>query len=67
MTLRDILTTCELADYLSLSERTLIRWRVQRVGPPWTKVGHHVRYRKADIDTWLDRQRREPVREVNAA
>lgn len=65
--MQEIFTTSELADFLSVSDRTLIRWRVQRVGPPWTKVGHHVRYRRADVDAWLDRQRREPVREVAAA
>ena len=65
--MRDILTTGELADMLSVSERTLIRWRVQRVGPPWTKVGHAVRYRRRDVDAWMDSQRREPVREVCSA
>ena len=62
--MREVLTTPELAYYLSISDRTLIRWRVKRVGPPWTKVGHHVRYRRADVDAWLESQRREPVREA---
>ena len=65
--MRDILTTGELADMLSVSERTLIRWRAQRVGPPWTKVGHAVRYRRRDVDAWLDFRRQEPVREASAA
>jgi excisionase family DNA binding protein len=64
--MHEVLTTNQLADYLSISERTLIRWRVQRVGPAWTKVGHHVRYRKTDVDAWLERKRCEPVRERSA-
>lgn len=56
------LTPPEAADYLRVSERTLIRWRNARTGPPWTKVGHRVVYQRADLDRWLDEQRCEPVR-----
>lgn len=55
------LTTPEAADFLRVSERTLIRWRVRRVGPPWTKAGHGVRYRRADLDAWLVRRTVDPV------
>lgn len=59
------LTTKELAAYLRLeSERTLLRWRQQRIGPPWVKAGHKVLYRRADVDSWLERHRCDPVREV---
>lgn len=61
------LTTAEAADYLRQSPRTLIRWRGLRVGPPWTKAGQRVLYRRADLDAWLDRQRREPAREAATA
>ena len=61
------LTPREAADYLRVSERTLIRWRNARTGPPYTKVGHKVVYRDRDLDRWLDGQRREPLREVAAA
>lgn len=62
--MRELLTTGELAAYLQVSARTLIRWRVHRVGPPWTKVGRHVRYLKSDVDGWLERRRHEPEREA---
>ena len=63
----DNLTTTEAADYLRVGYRTLIRWRGQRVGPPWCKAGQRVLYRRNDLDAWLDSRRQEPVREADAA
>ncbi|TQE99068.1 MAG: helix-turn-helix domain-containing protein [Spiribacter salinus] len=54
----------EAAEFLRVSTRTLIRWRNQRVGPAWTKVGGRLIYRRRDLEAWLDRQRVEPVREA---
>ena len=58
------LTPDQAAEYLRLSERTLIRWRNRRVGPAWVKVGRRVLYRRSDLDSWMDNQRVVPVREV---
>ncbi|MDN3519619.1 helix-turn-helix domain-containing protein [Aquisalimonas lutea] len=58
-----VLTTSQAAEYLSVSCRTLIRFRVQRKGPAWTYVGHQVRYRRKDLDAYLDANRHVPVRE----
>lgn len=57
------LSTKEAADYLGVSERTLIRWRVGRVGPAWTYAGRQVRYRPEDLDRYLEAKRTVPVRE----
>ena len=57
------LTTHEAAEYLRVSERTLIRWRVLRVGPPWAKAGHSVRYRRTDLDAWLTSRTVTPLPE----
>lgn len=46
----------EVADYLQVPERTLTQWRYQRKGPPYLKVGRHVRYRRRDVERWLDQQ-----------
>lgn len=43
----------EAADYLGLKAATLNKWRVFGQGPPFIKVGHLVRYRKADLDAFL--------------
>lgn len=58
-----VLTPSQAAKYLSVSSRTLIRFRVQRKGPAWTYVGHQVRYRRTDLDAYLDANRHVPVRE----
>lgn len=60
----DLYTPDELAGYLNVSTKTLIRWRAQRKGPAWVRAGHKVRYRSKDVDAWLENQRREPVREL---
>jgi len=47
----------ELADFTGLSVQTLARWAVEGVGPKITKLGGTaVRYRKADVLAWLERE-----------
>ena len=41
-----------------VSERTLQRWRLEEVGPKFLKLGRLVRYRKSDLDRWVDGQPR---------
>jgi excisionase family DNA binding protein len=53
-----LLTQQQLADELEVSQRTLERWRQQGTGPAFIRVGRSPRYRRADIDAWLDQQRR---------
>lgn len=53
-----LLTQQQLADELQVSLRTLERWRQEGVGPAFIRVGRSPRYRRADIDAWLERQRR---------
>jgi predicted DNA-binding transcriptional regulator AlpA len=38
---------------LGISTRTLDRLEVARVGPPKTKIGKRVLYRKESVRTWL--------------
>jgi excisionase family DNA binding protein len=53
-----LLTQQQLADELQVSLRTLERWRQEGTGPAFIRVGRSPRYRRADIDAWLERQRR---------
>jgi transcriptional regulator GlxA family with amidase domain len=39
----------QLADRWGMSPRSLERWRWQRVGPVFLKIGAKVRYRERDI------------------
>ena len=44
-----------LADYLGLPVRTVYSWRHRGSGPRGIKVGRHVRYRRTDVDDWLEK------------
>lgn len=48
-----LLTAEEVAEYLRVPVATLYAWRHKHVGPPALRVGRHLRYRIADIHTWL--------------
>jgi excisionase family DNA binding protein len=54
----ELLTQQQLADELQVSVRTLERWRQEGTGPAFIRVGRSPRYRRSDIDAWLERQRR---------
>jgi predicted DNA-binding transcriptional regulator AlpA len=43
----------ELAEMLNISVATVRRWRFFHVGPQYVKLGASVRYRRADIESWL--------------
>ena len=51
----DLLTTKELADYLRLNERTVLKLAAQGE-LPGARLGNQWRFRRAAIDTWLDNQ-----------
>jgi hypothetical protein len=42
-----------LARELSRDTRTLQRWRAQRVGPPYIRMGRQILYRRAAVREWL--------------
>ena len=54
----EMLTTDELAAELKMPRKTLDMWRYHRTGPAFIKVGAAVRYRRSDVDAWLDAQTR---------
>jgi len=47
-------TPDELSGFLSIPEKTLREWRSKGYGPPWRKVGKHVRYEPDRVREWLD-------------
>ncbi len=47
-------TVNDLAAFLGVSRTTVYRLREQGAGPRAVKVGQHLRFRPADVDTWLD-------------
>jgi excisionase family DNA binding protein len=50
----EILNTREAADYVRLGKPTLERFRISGAGPIFVKLGGAVRYRKLDLDVWLE-------------
>jgi excisionase family DNA binding protein len=52
---RDLLDESQAAQYLTLAPGTLSVWRsTGRYSIPFLKVGRRVRYRRADLDAWLE-------------
>jgi excisionase family DNA binding protein len=50
----EILTTQEAAAYTRLTVPTLERFRLTGEGPVFAKLGGAVRYRKRDLDGWIE-------------
>jgi len=43
----------EVSKRLNVSVATLRRWRLEKRGPMFVKVGSLVRYRPEDLDAWV--------------
>ncbi len=57
----DILTIRELSDYLKIGEKTV--YRLAAAGDlPGFKVGGSWRFRKADIDHWIESSQSEAAK-----
>jgi excisionase family DNA binding protein len=55
-----LLTTSATAEVLGVPRQTLAAWRCQGKGPAYAKVGKYVRYRRADVEAWLETQTIHP-------
>lgn len=49
----EVLTTTEAAQYVRLGKPTIERFRLTGEGPKYCKLGGAVRYRRCDLDEWL--------------
>ncbi|WP_134768588.1 helix-turn-helix domain-containing protein [Nocardioides sp. 1609] len=59
MTDREFLSTEELADLLGVPVATCRWWRHNGTGPRGFRVGRAVRYRRTDVDRWIEERERE--------
>jgi predicted DNA-binding transcriptional regulator AlpA len=48
-----LITSLELPRYVPVSTPTLDKWRCERRGPRFVKMGRIVAYRAGDVRTWL--------------
>ena len=46
----DLLTPQEVADIFRVEVGTLAKWRWQKIGPEYIKIGRMVRYRRDSVD-----------------
>ncbi len=51
-----LLTSQDLAAYLDVPLTTLYAWRYRGEGPAGFRVGKHLRYRRNDVEQWIELQ-----------
>lgn len=51
--MQSFLNEQEVSKRLNVSVATLRRWRLEKRGPMFVKVGSLVRYRPEDLDLWV--------------
>ena len=54
---KKLLTESQVADLLSVKQRTLARWRQLGIGPKYAKIGGSIRYEPHEIEAYLDKMR----------
>jgi hypothetical protein len=52
----DMLNALEVASIIDVDPRTLANWRGRRKGPKFIRIGSNVRYRRADLESWVKSQ-----------
>ena len=50
-----LFSTKQAARMIGVSDRTLEDWRLRGIGPRFAKIGRLVRYRPADVMSFIDR------------
>ncbi len=48
-----LLSPQDLADYLEVPVKTIYRWRHHNKGPRGFRAGKHLRFRWADVQSWI--------------
>jgi hypothetical protein len=56
-TVGSLFTANQAAAFLNCTPAALERWRLERRGPPYLKIGRLVRYARHDLVTWLRSKR----------
>ncbi len=44
----------ELSDYVGVPKQTIYSWHTRGRGPRAIRVGKYLRYRRSDVDAWLE-------------
>ena len=51
--LDELMDVTKAGQLIGVTPRTLQTWRLDKAGPLYVRVGHHIRYRRGDILDWL--------------
>ncbi|GAB2799465.1 helix-turn-helix domain-containing protein [Streptomyces daliensis] len=51
------LTPDDIAEIFDVPLETVYQWRKKRTGPPGFRIGKHVRYDPADVQTYVTQQK----------
>lgn len=55
-----LLTVDQVARWLGKPKATLYAWRSRGLGPPGIRVGNALRYRRIDVERWLNEHTDQP-------
>lgn len=55
------LTTEEVSEVIGVNAGTLSTWRKRNYGPPYSRVGRCIRYRRADAEAFMERSKVDTV------
>jgi len=50
----EMLNEHQVAAFVKMSVASVRRWRLLRTGPKFVKIGAAVRYRRGDVESWVD-------------
>jgi excisionase family DNA binding protein len=45
-----------VSEYLGVPVTTIYQWRTKGTGPRAIKIGRHLRYRREDVEAWVESQ-----------
>jgi excisionase family DNA binding protein len=54
--MENLMTVQDVAAYLGVPVATVFAWNSRGTGPRRSRVGKYVRYRRADVEAWLDQR-----------
>jgi hypothetical protein len=49
-----LLSPAEVQELYSIPVTTLEKWRSQKIGPLYHKLGKHIRYKPKDMERWIE-------------
>lgn len=62
-----LLNQKQAAEALAVPPRTLEGWRTRGGGPPFVRIGRHVRYRLRDLEAWIEDRTFRSTAEVDCS